>query len=71
MIQLPLEIKQALTDAEAQQQKALAMLRGFMLGSAEVDKAKEYSITKDFSALTPQVSEIPNESNGSTDLNSK
>jgi hypothetical protein len=71
MIHLPLEIKQALTDAEAQQQKALAMLRGFMLGSAEVDKAKEYSITKDFSALTPQVSEIPSENNGNTDSDTK
>jgi hypothetical protein len=75
MIPIPLEIKQALLEADVQQKQAYAMLRGFMLGSAEVDKAKEYSITKDFSALTPQAPEIPNntpsESNGSTDLNTK
>jgi hypothetical protein len=75
MIPIPLEIRQALLEADAQQKQAYAMLRGFMLGSAEVDKAKEYSITKDFSALIPQAPEIPNntpsESNGSTDLNTK
>jgi len=75
MIAIPLEITQALLEADAQQKQAYAMLRGFMLGSAEVDKSKEYSLTKDFSALTPQISEIPSEipseNNGSTDLNTK